>query len=268
MTAADDGVDEQGAGGVPVDARSPARPGRWRPGRRQAGRPSSRSPGRPGCGGGSRRWRRCRRWADRRRRPGARPRLNARRVATIQTTVCRRLTGMPSRAARSARSADARMAMPTSVRRRKTARAIITSGATIRAATSSAPKISGSMVKRMSQGRSRAWAWGRSPHRRGRSRAHAPRRVASPMVATVRMSRGASKKRRMMASSTMAPTTTADEEAGAEAQPVVDPGEGDQVHADRGGDAAEVGLGEVDDPVGPVDEGQAERGQRARGGRR
>ena len=73
--------------------------------------------------------------------------LNARRVATIQTTVWSRLTGMPSRAARSARSAEARTAMPTSVRRRNTARAIITSGATTRAASSSAPKMIGSTVK-------------------------------------------------------------------------------------------------------------------------
>ncbi len=135
--------------------------------------------------------------------------LKARRVATIQTTVWSRLTGMPRRAARSARSAEARTAMPTSVRRRNTARAIITSGATTRAASSSAPKMIGSTVNWMSQGRSRAWADGRSPQSRGSNRLQAPSRVARPMVATVRISRGASKKRRMTSSSTRAPTTRA-----------------------------------------------------------
>lgn len=85
----------------------------------------------------------------------------------------------------------------------------MTIGATTRAATSSAPKIRGSMVKLTSQGRSRDCTCGRSPQSRGSSALAAPSRVASPMVATVRIRRGARKKRRITASSTRAPITTA-----------------------------------------------------------
>ena len=77
---------------------------------------------------------------------------NAKTVASTHTTVWRRRTGMPSVAARSARSAPPRIAMPMSLNRRKSPSAANRSGiATI--ATMSAPrKMIGSIVKCASNG--------------------------------------------------------------------------------------------------------------------
>ena len=70
----------------------------------------------------------------------------ARRRCT-HTRLWTRLTGMPSRLARSARSALARTTMPMSVRRRNSARATISSGATTSASTSLPRKICDPRVK-------------------------------------------------------------------------------------------------------------------------
>ncbi len=68
-------------------------------------------------------------------------------AATDQTTVCSRLTGTPSRLARSAPSALARMAMPMLVNRSITATPSSASGATMSATRWSAENTIGSMVK-------------------------------------------------------------------------------------------------------------------------
>ena len=105
--------------------------------------------------------------------------VKARTAATIQTTVWIRFTGMPSSAARSARSADARTAMPTSVRCRKNASATIISGAMMSAARSSALSTIGSIVRWASNGDVEG-----QRRRRGRSRSAAatgpPRRGGWP----------------------------------------------------------------------------------------
>ncbi len=140
-------------------------------------------------------------------------------VARDHTSICRVLTGMPRRDARSARSAEARRAAPTIVRRRNTARAMTTSGATTMAMASLAVKSRGPMVKSSLNGActlrlANAFSlpapvaeftcfWRNSS---------SPITVKSwerPMVATVRMRRGARKKRRMIRTSTSAPTASA-----------------------------------------------------------
>ncbi len=134
---------------------------------------------------------------------------NDRRAASDHTTVCRRLTGTPSRLARSAFSALARMATPMLVNRSRAATPSRASGATMRATRWSDEKTMGSMVKWKVSGK---WTWlvaGRLSQMSGMNTAPSDRSWARPRVATVRMRRGERKNRRMMASSTRAPTSRA-----------------------------------------------------------
>ena len=88
----------------------------------------------------------------------------------------------------------------------------------------------------------------------------------SPSVATVRTSRGARKKRRMISSSHAAPSATAAAKPGPERDEPREPRGDDDHHRQRRGDVAEVGLGEVEDPVGAVHERHADadhRGEQA-----
>ena len=73
--------------------------------------------------------------------------MNESTPATAHTTVCRRLTGIPSRLARSARSALARTAMPMLLKRSIRATPSRATGAMISATTSSAVKTNGKTVK-------------------------------------------------------------------------------------------------------------------------
>ena len=73
--------------------------------------------------------------------------MNESTAATAHTTVCRRLTGIPSRLARSARSALARTAMPMLLKRSIKATPRRANGAMISATTSSAVKTNGKTVK-------------------------------------------------------------------------------------------------------------------------
>jgi hypothetical protein len=130
-------------------------------------------------------------------------------AATAQTMVCRRPTGMPSRAARSARSAAARTATPTSVNRRNAATAIIASGASTHATRWSASNTSGATSARQVNGAVIEVLSGSSPQMLGTMREANESNWARPIVATVRIRRGWRKKRRTTASSTTAPTTTA-----------------------------------------------------------
>ena len=187
-----------------------------------------------------------------------------RTVAMTQTAVWSRRTGMPSRAARSPLSDAARMATPTSVKRMKAARAPMITGTDHQ----------GHQVvagERRAGRRRSAGSTARSGSRRGcRRRNRRGSRIEtkvsscdSPMVATVRISRGALVKRRMTASSTTAPRTTAAASPRSTDQPhgqchTVD--QPDHQHRRR---RAQLGLGEVQDPVGPVDERHAQGHQRA-----
>ena len=98
---------------------------------------------------------------------------------------------------------------------------------------------------------------GSSPHSRGSIREAKASNWARPMVATVRISRGDRKNRRTMASSTRAHHQRR-QQAEDQPQQVADAREDDQVERQCGGDQAQVALREVDDPVGPVDEGHAQ----------
>ena len=51
-------------------------------------------------------------------------------------------------------------------------------------------------------------------------------------------------------------------EADEEAEEVVEPGDGDKHHAQESGDVAEVGLAEVQNPIGSIDQRHADRDQR------
>ncbi len=95
----------------------------------------------------------------------------------------------------------------------------------------------------------------------GSSRAAPASNVASPMVATVRISRGALRKRRMMASSTTAPSTERRDDSDGHGDEVAPAPRRHQHHDEDRGHAAEVGLGEAEDAVGAVDEGHAQRQQ-------
>ena len=102
------------------------------------------------------------------------------------------------------------------------------------------------------------------------SRAGTARRTraagVSPSVATVRTRRGARKKRRMISSSHAAPSATAAANPAPNAtQPRKARGDDDH-HRQGGRDVAEVGLREVEDPVGAVHERHAHadhRGEQA-----
>ncbi len=78
--------------------------------------------------------------------------MNESRLAMTQVSVASQLTGMPSMAARSDRSAAARIAMPTRVRSRKNATAAIASGAVTRAIRSLAPSTNVPIVTVASKG--------------------------------------------------------------------------------------------------------------------
>ena len=62
--------------------------------------------------------------------------------------------------------------------------------------------------------------------------------------------------------STTAPRAIGGDQADAEAEQVGESGEEDQADGERGRYEPEIGLGEVDDPVGAVDERHAHRQQR------
>ena len=201
--------------------------------------------------------------------PTGRPRMPARRnratnasaAASAHTSTCSRWTGIPRVAARSARSALARMAVPARVRRRNSASATITTGATTRAMRSLADRMIGSIVNVKSTGAAMRVATGRSPHRSGSSSAPAASSCDSPIVATVSTSRGALAKRRITTTCTTAPSTERGGQAGDDAQQVADAGDRHERHGDHRGDGAEVGLGEVDDAARPVGQRHPERQQ-------
>ena len=85
---------------------------------------------------------------------------------------------------------------------------------------------------------------------------------AMPMVATVRIRRGAVANRRTIAACDDVRDEHRGREAGGGAEEVRPPGRGDEQHGEHRGDEAELGGGEVDHAVGPVDEGDPERDQR------
>ncbi len=132
---------------------------------------------------------------------------NAKTVARTHTMVWSRRMGMPSDAARSARSAPARIAMPVSLRRRNQANPTSTIGTATTATTSVPRNTIGSIVKCTSNG-----AGIELPvtlNQRGSSSAAAASTCAIPIVATERTRRGEREKRRTRKNSTAAPTTSA-----------------------------------------------------------
>ena len=129
--------------------------------------------------------------------------------AIAHTIVCRFFTGTPSRLARSARSAAARMATPTDVRCRKSPMPRMAIGAITSTRRSLALNTSGSTRKVKSNGGSMRCDRTFSPNTRGRNRPPNASSWVSPSVATVSTSRGARKKRRMINSSQAAPSATA-----------------------------------------------------------
>ena len=182
--------------------------------------------------------------------------------ATAHTRVWTRWTGMPRSEARSALVALARTATPSWVRWRNHARATMQMGTTTMAITSLALKTTPPTVKLTSKGASMRGARTRSSvHSRGISRAQAariwarpegrhgedqPRGVAEP-ADDQRLDQAADEQR--------------GQQPGGDGQPVAPAPRRHQHQHQHGGDAAEVGLGEVEDAVRPVDQGHAQRHQ-------
>ena len=129
-------------------------------------------------------------------------------AASDQTIVDSRLTGIPSIAARSPRSAAARIAKPVRVAPRNQATNAIAAGATIAATRSLAFSTTPSTSKRQSRGTEIRSAANSRPHSRGVTIASATSSDVTPIVATVSTIRDARRKRRMTATSTAAPSTS------------------------------------------------------------
>ena len=139
--------------------------------------------------------------------------MNERDAAIAQTYVWMRLTGMPSSSARSADSAEARMAMPTLVYRRIAPTASIAAGASTQAMTNCERNGRPPTVSVQSKGYTLAGSGSKTGslfhNSEGIHTAATARIWATPMVATVVTSLGAAKNRRMIASSTTPPTNRA-----------------------------------------------------------
>ncbi len=148
--------------------------------------------------------------------PSGTPRIPARRnrakndssAASIQTTVESQPTGMPRSDARSLRSAAARTAVPTRVRVRKSPTTTMATGATIIAMKSLPLRMNEPMVSFQSTGGGMRCEAALSSQSRGMRIAKTARSCVTPIVATVRTSRGDRANRRMIANSTNAPRTT------------------------------------------------------------
>ena len=191
--------------------------------------------------------------------------MNAISEATDHTSVCSRLTGTPSSAARSALSALARIAMPTLLMRKNIAKPRSVSGATIIAITSFALKTTVPIVSSMSNGGARRCprSGKSSPHARGSRIASPPRSWASPSDATVTIKPGRVEE----------PPDDEQLDDGSEHERRDDAdGHGEQVrprpcrhqhHDQDDRERAEVALREVDEAVRPVGQGHAERDQRS-----
>ena len=134
---------------------------------------------------------------------------NASTVATVQTIVCRRRTGTPSVAARSARSALPRTATPMLLSRSQAASAMNAMGIAIIAITSLPLKIVLPTWNLTENGGSRRLVWKSWPNAWARNRPAPIRTWERPIVATVRIRRGARKNRRMISVSTTIPSKTA-----------------------------------------------------------
>ena len=183
-------------------------------------------------------------------------------AASDHTIVDRRATGMPSIAARSPRSAAARTARPVWVAPRNRATPTIASGATMAAIRSLALSTTEPISNVQSNGAAMRSDAALRPQSRGVMIASTTRSVAMPIVATVSTRRDALRKRRTSATSTTAPSTQRADQTDAEPEPVRPAPEHDEADGEGDGRRAEVGLGEVDDTVGAVDERQADGQQR------
>ncbi len=183
-------------------------------------------------------------------------------AATAHTSVDSQATGMPSICARSLCSAAPRTAVPSRVLPRNSATATIAIGATIRAMKSLALRMNVPIVSFQSTGGGMRCEVALSPHMRGTSRASTASSWVMPIVATVRTSRDDLVNRLTKCELDDRPECDRGDQADAEPEQVGEPGEDDQADGERGRHEPEVGLGEVDDPVGAVDERHAHRQQR------
>ena len=179
----------------------------------------------------------------------------------IQTSVPMRLTGMPSSAARSADSADARTAMPMRVRRKNAPSASATIGTTMRISRCEPRKTTGSHVNVKSNGTGGCGAVSKS-----NSRGNAELTEREQLQDADRRD-GEQQARRLR-------ETTNDQELGDGAEH--ERGEqadgyggeerpfraDDQRRGQHRGESADLALREVDDAVGAVDEHQAHRDER------
>ena len=203
--------------------------------------------------------------------------MKASTAVITQTVVWIRPTGTPRVAARSERSATARIAIPILVYRMNSARAPSTRGTMMNTMRSLSLKKTPPTSTLTSKG---GFSCGRptflNPNQLGMNSARAVSSCAMPIVATVRTRRGERQNRLMKVRSTMKPRRMARAQAHRDRHGVRDAGHpvgraagsvlGDQEDREDGGNGAEVALGEVDDPIGSVDERQPHRehgGERA-----
>ena len=206
--------------------------------------------------------------------PIGRPIIPARRnsarkastAAIAHTIVCRLFTGTPSRLARSDRSAAARMATPTAVRCRKSPMPRIAIGAIdqhehVVGVEHQRIDLEGEVERRVDALRPHLLA-----ERRGRSSPPNASSWVSPSVATVRIESRRAEEAADDQQLARGAERDRGGEPGAERDEPREPGGDDDHHRQRRRDVAEVGLGEVEDPVGAVHERHAHahhRGEQA-----
>ena len=196
-------------------------------------------------------------------RPPPRPQdtADASTEAMVHTTSCTRFTGMPRSTARSALSAPA--ARRCHVGEAKERREAPTDRTTAtRAMTSLPPKTMGSISNETSNGAGQGSGESRTSNvpgkaslgRPGRAREKPRQELGQPERRHGEDEPGAVAKRRMMANSHERAQQEGHDQAGAERHQPGDADAHDEQHRGRGGHRPEVGLREVDDAVGPVDE--------------
>ncbi len=201
--------------------------------------------------------------------PTGRPRMPARRnratnasaAASAHTSTCSRWTGIPRVAARSARSALARMAVPARVRRRNSASATITTGATTRAMRSLADRMIGSIVNVQVDGGGDAGGDGPVAPQVGQQQRARGEQLRQPDRGHGQHQPGRLGEAADHDHLHDRPQHERGGQAGDDAQQVADAGDRHERHGDHRGDGAEVGLGEVDDAARPVGERHPERQQ-------
>ena len=174
---------------------------------------------------------------------------------STHTSVDIRLMLMEARRAASGLAAEARMASPYRVRDRNSPRASVASGIT----TSTARCSLRTRTPPTSHVFENGVGYAETDVGSGRIACANSMSCATPIVATMRITRGAVNRRRTTSSSIAPPTHRADDEARGEGQPVRHVPVEDHAGQQGGGEPAHLGRREVDDAIRPEHEDQRDR---------